>query len=95
MDFITSFPLTKKQHDSSMVVFNKLSESTHFIHVKSTYKDVNVAKIFLKEIFQIHGMPKMVTHCLHGWKRRYTSALAINLKQVGKQNEQTQSLRTC
>ena len=51
MDFITGFPLTKNQHDSIMVVVDKLSKSAHFIPVKSTYKDVNVAEIFLKEIW--------------------------------------------
>ena len=58
MDFITGFPLSKK-HDSIMVVVDKLSKCTHFIPVKSTYKDVNVAEIFLKEIFRLHGVPKM------------------------------------
>ena len=43
-----------------MVVVDKLSKSAHFIPVKSTYKDVNVAEIFLKEIFQLHGVAKMV-----------------------------------
>ena len=60
MDFITSFPLSKKQHDSIMVVVDKLSKSVHFIPMKLTYKVVNVAEIFLKEIFQLHEVPKMV-----------------------------------
>ena len=51
LDFIIGFPLTKKRHYSIMVVVDKLSKSTHFIPVKSTYKVVNVAEIFLKEIF--------------------------------------------
>ena len=34
-----------------MVVVNKLSKGAHFIHVKTTYKDVNIADIFLKQIF--------------------------------------------
>ena len=51
MDFITGFPLTQKQHDSIMVIVDKLSKSAHFIPVKSTYKVVNVAEIFLKEVF--------------------------------------------
>ena len=51
LDFITGFPLTQKQHDSIMVVVDKLSKYAHFILVKSTYKVVNVAEIFLKEIF--------------------------------------------
>ena len=63
LDFIIGFPLTQKQHDSIMVVvdkLSKLSKDAHFIPVKSSYKAVNVAKIFLKEIFQLHEVPKMV-----------------------------------
>ena len=43
-----------------MVVIDKLSKSTHFIPVKSTYKEINFAKIFMKENFRLHGIPKMV-----------------------------------
>ena len=39
-----------------MVVDNKLSKVAHFIPVKSTYKDVNIADIFMKEIFMIHDV---------------------------------------
>ena len=60
LDFITGFPLTQKQHDSIMVVVDKLSKSTHFIPVKSSYKVVNVVEIFLKEIFWLHGVAKTV-----------------------------------
>ena len=41
--FITGVPLTQKQHDSIMVVVDKLSKYSHFIPVKSSYKAVNVA----------------------------------------------------
>ena len=43
-----------------MVLLDKLSKSAHFIPMKSTYKVFNVAEIFLKEIFRLHGVPKMV-----------------------------------
>ena len=43
MDFITGFPKTKKQHDSIMVVVDKLSKTAHFITEKSTYKVVHIA----------------------------------------------------
>ena len=42
-DFITGFPLTQKQHDSIMVVVDKLRKYVHFILVKSTYKVDNIA----------------------------------------------------
>ena len=31
-----------------------------FIPVKSTYKIVNIADIFMKEIFKLHGVPKVI-----------------------------------
>ena len=43
-----------------MVLVDKLRNYAHFILMKSTYKDVIVAEIFLKEIFQLHGVPNMV-----------------------------------
>ena len=54
LDFIIGFPLTKKRHYSIMVVVDKLSKSTHFIPMKSTYKAVIFVEIFLKEIFRLH-----------------------------------------
>ena len=60
MDFITWFPMTMKHHDSIIVVVDKLTKSSHFIPVKSTYKDDAIAKIFMKEIFRLHGLPKAV-----------------------------------
>ena len=50
MDFITGLPMTWRQHDSIMVVVDKLTKETHFILVKSTHKTDNIAKIFMKEI---------------------------------------------
>ena len=60
MDFITGFPMTMRQHDSIMVVVNKLTKAAHFIPVKSTHKTDDIAKIFMKEIFKLHGLPKAI-----------------------------------
>jgi hypothetical protein len=43
MGFITKFPRTSKQHDSIMVVVEKLTKSSHFIPVKSEHKTTNIA----------------------------------------------------
>ena len=53
MDFITRLPRTKKHNDSIMVAVDKLSKEAHFIPVKYTYKDANIADAFMKEIFQV------------------------------------------
>ena len=58
MDFITSLPKSSKQNDAIMVVVEKLSKSSHFVHVKSTCKEIDIANIFMKEIFRLHGMPR-------------------------------------
>ena len=38
----------------------KLTKASHFIPVKSTYKADSIAKIFMKEIFRLHGLPKAI-----------------------------------
>jgi transposase InsO family protein len=43
-----------------MVVIDKISRYAHFIPVKSTFKSINIAKIFMKEIFRLHSIPKIV-----------------------------------
>ena len=43
-----------------MVVVDKLKKASHFIPVKSTYKTDSIAKIFMKEIFRLHGLPKAI-----------------------------------
>ena len=60
MDFITGLPMTWRQHDSIMVVVDKLTKATHFIPVKSMHKTDDIAKIFMKEIFKLHGLPKAI-----------------------------------
>jgi len=58
IDFIIGLPRIKRQNDFVMVIVDKLSKATHFIPVKSTYKVVNIANIFMKEVFRLHGIPK-------------------------------------
>jgi hypothetical protein len=60
MDFITGLPTSTRYNDAIMVVVDKLSKSAHFIPVKSTCKAIDIAIIFMKEIFILHGMPKEI-----------------------------------
>ena len=60
MYFITEFPMTWRQQDSIMVVVDKLMKETHFIPVNSTHNIDDIAKIFMKEIFKLHGLPKAI-----------------------------------
>jgi hypothetical protein len=50
MDFITKLPRTNKQHDSIMVVVDKLTKASHFVPVKLTHKATNIVDVYMKEI---------------------------------------------
>ena len=43
-----------------MVVVDKLIKAAHFIPVNSTHKTDDMANIFMKEIFKLHGLPKAI-----------------------------------
>jgi hypothetical protein len=60
MDFITGLPIKRKQHDSIMVVVDKLTKATHFIPLKTTHRVADVADIFLKEVARLHEIPKTI-----------------------------------
>jgi hypothetical protein len=60
MDFITGLPRTSKQHDSIMVVVDKLTKVDHFIPLKTTHRAAEVADIFLKEVACLHGILKTI-----------------------------------
>ena len=60
MDFIIGLSMTWRQHDSIIVVVEKLRKVAHFILVKSTHKTDDIVKIFMKEVFKLHGLPKAI-----------------------------------
>ena len=60
MDFIIGLPMTWRQHDSIMVVVDKLTKATHFIPVKSMHKTDEIAKSFMKKFLKLHGLPKAI-----------------------------------
>jgi hypothetical protein len=60
MNFITGLPRTDKMHDSIMVAMYKIMKSTHFIPLKTTHKEEDVVDVFMKEVAQLHGIPKTI-----------------------------------
>ena len=60
MDFMTGFPMIVRQHDSIMVVVDKLTKVAHLIPIKSMHRTDAIAKIFMKDIFKLHGFPKAI-----------------------------------
>jgi hypothetical protein len=62
IDFITKLSKTMKQDDSIIVVVDKLTKAIHFILVKVTHKETNIAEIYIKEIASLHGVPKEIVY---------------------------------
>jgi hypothetical protein len=55
--FYHRIAITSKQHDSIMVVVDKLTKAAHFIPLKTTHREADVADIFLKEVARLHEIP--------------------------------------
>jgi len=60
MDFITGLPRTSRQHDSIMVVMDRLIKVAHFIPMKSLYSTNDVAQVFIIGVVRLHGVPKNI-----------------------------------
>ena len=58
MDFITEFPHTRRQqHDSIWVIVDRMTKSSRFLAVKTTYSVEDYPKLYLTEIVRLHGVP--------------------------------------
>ena len=51
-----------RQHDSIMVVVDKLKKEAHFIPVNYMHKTDDIEKIFIKEISILHGLTKAIIY---------------------------------
>ena len=57
MDFVVGLPKTRRQHDSIWVIVERMTKSSHFIPVKSTYRDEYYARLYIDEIVRSRGIP--------------------------------------
>ena len=57
MDLITGLPTTPEGHDSILVVVDRFSKGAHFIPCQKTVTAFGVARLFVRYIFALHGMP--------------------------------------
>lgn len=60
MDFVTGLPTVQGGYDSIMVVVDMLTKVSHLLPVKTTYTATDISRIFVKEIFRLHGLPKRI-----------------------------------
>ena len=55
--FVVGFPRTLWKYDSIWVILDRLTKSSYFIPVNSTYSAEDYASIFIDEIVCRHGIP--------------------------------------
>jgi hypothetical protein len=60
MDFIVGLPKTQSGYDSIWVIVVRLSKVAHFISVKTTYKGLKLAELYIVRIVCLHGVPKKI-----------------------------------
>jgi hypothetical protein len=59
MDFITGL-LKVQGKDCIYVVVERLTKYTHFFAIPSEYKAPQVAELFFRDIFRLHGLPRTI-----------------------------------
>ena len=60
MDFIDGLPRSNQENESIRVIVDRLTKSAHFILVKSTRMTPVLAKLFMKNIVRLHGIPSSI-----------------------------------
>ena len=73
MDFVVGLPLIGRKHDSVWVVVDRLTKSAHFLPVRTNYSLDKLAKLYIKEIVRLHGIP------IHYFRPRSEEALGTRL----------------
>ncbi|XP_056850923.1 uncharacterized protein LOC108825184 [Raphanus sativus] len=60
LDFIEGLPPSSGKH-CILVVIDRLSKNAHFLALSHPYTAMDVAKLYMDQVFRLHGMPKDIT----------------------------------
>ncbi|MCO5568181.1 hypothetical protein L7F22_021877 [Adiantum nelumboides] len=60
MHFIFDIPRTQNGHDGIWTFIDRFSKQAYFVPVKKTVKPDHLARLFVAQIFRLHGMPETI-----------------------------------
>ena len=79
MDFVTGLPLTARNHDAILTVVDRCTKMVHLVPMHSTDSAKEVATLFLRNIWRLHGVPRSIVSDRDG---RFVSAFWQELMQL-------------
>jgi hypothetical protein len=59
MDFIEGLPISEGK-DKILVIVDRLTKYAHFMRVRKTDSAKQIAEVFCKNIYKLHGFPKVI-----------------------------------
>lgn len=71
MDFIEGLP-TSKIYNALLIVVDKFSKNGHFIPLKHPFIALQIAQLFMSNVYKLHGLPKAI---ISDRERIFTSAV--------------------
>ncbi|GJY17206.1 reverse transcriptase domain-containing protein [Tanacetum coccineum] len=100
MDFVTKLPRTSHGHDSIWIVVDRLTKSTHFLPMREDFKIDKLARLYIDEIVERHGVPvSIISDCDGRFTSRFwqtmQEALGTRLDMSTTYHPQTDSQSEC
>ena len=79
MDFLVGLPNTKRHFKSIWVIMDRMTKSSHFIPMKSTYRAEDYVILYIYEILSLHGIPlSIISNRIH----QFTSHLWKSFQKI-------------
>lgn len=103
LDFVEGLPVSRGMN-YVLVVVDKFSKFSHFVPLKHPFTAVSVAKVFLQQIYRLHGMPTTIISdrdrifTSHFWKALFSMAgvcLSMSTAYHPQSDGQTERVNQC
>ena len=94
MDYLGLVPVSKNSNDMVIIAVDRLTKMAHFIPTRTKVTAKQTAELFLRHVFQYHGLPDSIVpdrdprFTSHFWKNLH-KILGINLLMSTAEHPQT------